>query len=67
MGLKKNRRNAKILPNQTFFGSADLSYTGPNTSSIIYIPSCGLHARVARHAKSSSYLSYVQKKLFHFI
>ena len=51
MGLKKNRRNAKILPNQTFFGSDDLSYTGPNTFSIIYIPSCGLHARVARHAK----------------
>ena len=49
MGLKKNRRNAKILPNQTFFGSDDLSYTGPNTSSIV--PSCGLHARVARHAK----------------
>ena len=48
-GIKKNRRNAKILPNQTFFGSDDLSYTGPNTSSIV--PSCGLHARVARHAK----------------
>lgn len=34
MGLKK-KTGAKILPNQTFFGSYDLSYTGPNTSSII--------------------------------
>lgn len=72
MGLKKNRRNAKILPNQTFFGSDDLSYTGPNTSSIV--PSCGLHARVARHAKvhlifrtcRKNYFTLFRKKQTHF-
>lgn len=49
MGLKKNRRNAKILPNQTFFVLMTSHTPPPNTSSIV--PSCGLHARVARHAK----------------
>lgn len=75
MGLKKNRRNAKISPNQTFFGSDDLSYTGPNTSSIIYIflpvvytqESQGMLKFILSFVRAEKIISlYLEKKQTHF-